>query len=193
MNKNIKALASAKAKKYGGEDSAGYRKGRGAKPYHTERVSQTETPQMGTVSAWVGSESMDNGKTFNEIGGTNLATYNADNKAISASIGRRIAQNKKYDNAYGISDKVSGLGNIRQINQENQTIIKPSWTRIYGKKKAAQLESRAFKAGSSSGFNKTVDWKSVGKKGLTSFRRGGVSKAAGESNYQNWKEDYKGR
>lgn len=188
MNKNIKALASAKAKKYGGEDSAEYRRGRGAKPYRTERVSQTETSEMGTYKPWSGHDS-DGGV----IGGVDKATYNADNKALSATYGREVQEDKKFYGSMGVPSTVAGKYSISNINQNRDMVVKPSSARVLGRKKAQQMENKAWKMSEGNMGNAKVDWKGIANKGLTSFRRGGVSKAAGESNYRSWRDDLGGR
>jgi hypothetical protein len=184
MNKGIKKLASAKAEKYGGEDRAEYRRGRGAKRYRTERVSQTETPEMGAYTPWYGRDS-----EGAALSGTDPATYNADNKGLSATYGRMVREQERSQTAMGYPAERAKKDAISYINQYRDMVVKPSSARILGKNKAKQLENKAWNRAASGSGVADGAWKKTARKGLSSFRRGGVSRAAGKQNYRNWKLD----
>lgn len=121
MNKSIKKLAQAKAGKFGGEDSPDQRRRLKAKPYRTERVSQTETPEMGTYDIHRGGDS-----EGNSIGWNEKATYNADNKGYSATMGRSVKETKGILKKYGYTDKEAGLDAVQYENFRRDTTVKGS-------------------------------------------------------------------
>jgi len=143
MNKNIKKLAQAKAdkangaepgimrplnrvKNLGGEDSPDQRRRLKAKPYRTERVSQTQGSEMGTYEIHRGGDSEGNAIGWNEP-----ATYNADNKGYSATMGRRIQETKKHLKKYGYTDKEAGLDAVQAENWNRDTTVKGSDKKKY--------------------------------------------------------------
>lgn len=143
MNKNIKKLAQAKAaksgnseplpshplrrvKNLGGEDSPDQRRRLKAKPYRTERVSQTEPAREIHRGGYTDSEGKDH-----DIGWDEPSTYNADNKGYSATMGRRIQETKRQLKKYGYTDKEAGLDAVQHENWMRDATYKESDLKKY--------------------------------------------------------------
>lgn len=128
MNKNIKKLAQAKAdKEYGGEDRSDQRRRLKAKPYRKERVSQTEHAREIHRGGYTDSEGKDH-----DIGWDEAATYNADNKGHSATMGRRIQETKRHMKRYsGYNDKEAGRDAVEYENWKRDATYKESDLKKY--------------------------------------------------------------
>lgn len=167
MNKNIKKLAQAKAdKEYGGEDRSDQRRRLKAKPYRRERTTQTETAGMGTKQLKLYGSADSPTQSLSEY---NPATYNSENKGISATMGRDVARSMKYSKAQGYSDKEAGQIAIAGVNRDRDTIIKGS------EKDNEKAYGRAFDAYEK--YNRVADraFRSKNKRILGAMRRGAVS------------------
>jgi hypothetical protein len=143
MNKNIKKLAQAKAdkadgaepgimrplnrvKNLGGEDSPDQRRRLKAKPYRTERVSQTESAREIHRGGYTDSQGKDH-----DIGWDEPSTYEADNKGYSATMGRRIQETKRGLKKYGYTDKEAGLDAVESENWRRDSTYKNSDLKKY--------------------------------------------------------------
>jgi hypothetical protein len=177
MNKNIKKLAQSKADKFGGEDSPDQRRRLKAKPYRRERISQTEGPERGTKQLRLYGSADSPTQSLSEY---NPATYNSDNKGISATMGRDVARSMRDSRAQGYSDKEAGRMAISGINRDRDTIIKGS------EKDNEKAYGRAFDAYER--YNRVSDRarQSRDKRMMKSFARGGVSRGAPIGRDQEW-------
>lgn len=126
MNNSIKKLAQAKAGKFGGEDSPDQRRRLKAKPYRKERVSQTESAREIHRGGYTDSQGKDH-----DIGWDEAATYNADNKGYSATMGRRIQETKRQLKKAGYTDKEAGLDAVQYENWMRDATYKESDLKKY--------------------------------------------------------------
>lgn len=147
MNNSIKKLAQAKAgksgngeplpmrplrrvKNLGGEDSPDQRRRLKAKPYRKERVSQSEGPEMGSYQVHRGGYTDSQGKSH-DIGWNEPATYHADNKGYSATMGRRIQETKHQLKKYGYTDEEAGRDAVEYENWMRDVTVKGSDKKKY--------------------------------------------------------------